>query len=193
MNKPDTNLSEFIQVERSIIPSFVCDYLVSETEKREWRTHKWYSYGQDEYSVDEDKNHYIQNASPDLQGMLTPIISQVLNDYSSKNKFSCKKIDSITSKFSNIVFNRYSPGQMLDQHQDHINALFDGREKGIPILSLILNLNDDYDGGDLFFWDDYVVPLGKGDVVVFPSLFLYPHGIMEVKSGKRYSAVSWAW
>ena len=82
---------------------------------------------------------------------------------------------------------------MLDQHQDHINALFDGKEKGIPILSMIINLNTDYEGGELFFWNDHTIQPGIGDIIIFPSLFLYPHGIKEIKSGKRYSGVSWAW
>ena len=192
-NNPHSNLVDFIDVGKSIIPSFICHYIVSEAEKRNWRPHKWYSYGDDEFSVDKDKNQYIQNADSDLQGLLSPYIRQSLSDYASKNIFACQKIEGITSKFSNIVFNRYSQGHMLDQHQDHINALFDGKEKGIPILSMIINLNTDYEGGELFFWNDHTIQPGIGDIIIFPSLFLYPHGIKEIKSGKRYSGVSWAW
>ena len=97
------------------------------------------------------------------------------------------------NKFSTIRFNRYGNGQIMRQHHDHIHSLFDGNEKGIPVLSFILNLNDDYEGADLFFWENHVVPLGKGDIIMFPSLFLFPHGVTEAKRGKRYSSVSWAW
>ena len=45
------------------------------------------------------------------------------------------------NKFSAIRFNRYAPGQTMRQHHDHIHSLFDGNEKGIPVLSFILNLN----------------------------------------------------
>ena len=34
-----------------------------------------------------------------------------------------------------------------------------------------------------------MVPLGKGDIIMFPSLFLFPHGVTEARKGKRYSAV----
>ena len=78
-------------------------------------------------------------------------------------------------------------------HQDHIHSLFDGKEKGIPVLSLVGNLNDDYDGANLYFWDDNIVPLGAGDIVLFPSLFMYPHGVTEATRGNRYSFVSWTW
>jgi hypothetical protein len=28
---------------------------------------------------------------------------------------------------------------------------------------------------------------------MFPSLFMYPHGVKEARQGRRYSFVSWAW
>ena len=42
-------------------------------------------------------------------------------------------------------------------------------------------------------WEDYELDLGKGDIVMWPSNFLYPHGVTEATKGKRYSAVTWAW
>ena len=33
----------------------------------------------------------------------------------------------------------------------------------------------------------------KGDLVIFPSSFLYPHEICKVTKGSRYSYVSWVW
>ena len=95
------------------------------------------------------------------------------------------------NKFSTIRFNRYGKGQIMRQHHDHIHSLFDGNEKGIPVLSFILNLNDNYRGADLYFWEDHAVHLGKGDIIMFPSLFLFPHGVTEAREGVRYSAVSW--
>ena len=105
----------------------------------------------------------------------------------------CERTSQMMNKFSQIRFNRYGKGQIMRQHHDHIHSLFDGKEKGIPVLSFILNLNDNYRGADLFFWEDHAVHLGKGDIIMFPSLFLFPHGVTEAREGKRYSAVSWAW
>ena len=33
----------------------------------------------------------------------------------------------------------------------------------------------------------------KGDVLIFPSNFLFPHEVKPVKKGTRYSAISWTW
>ena len=34
--------------------------------------------------------------------------------------------------------------------------------------------------------------LKKGDILLFPSTFLYPHRVEQVKKGTRYSFVTWA-
>ena len=76
-------------------------------------------------------------------------------------------------------------------HCDHIHSLFDGERKGIPVLSVLGALNDDYEGGEFIMFDDYKIPLKTGDVVIFPSVFLYPHKVMPVTKGTRHSLVLW--
>jgi predicted 2-oxoglutarate/Fe(II)-dependent dioxygenase YbiX len=63
-------------------------------------------------------------------------------------------------------------------------------------LSVIINLNDTYKGGDLIFVNQKEIEikrckLKRGTIVFFPSNFMYPHGIEPVIEGERYSIVSW--
>ena len=192
-NKYDTQLCELIHIERSIIPADLCDYLVESIETDKWSPHKWHNGITNTSKSEETKELDVQNITDERQQLLSPFLSKACVAYNTLFSFNCEKTKRIVSKFSPIRFNRYSPGQIMRQHHDHIRSLFDGDQRGIPVLSLILNLNDDYEGAELFFWDDYVVPLGKGDIIIFPSLFLFPHGVKEATKGKRYSAVSWAW
>jgi predicted 2-oxoglutarate/Fe(II)-dependent dioxygenase YbiX len=37
------------------------------------------------------------------------------------------------------------------------------------------------------------IKLKKGDLLIFPSVFLYPHKVEPVKKGIRYSFISWVW
>lgn len=111
----------------------------------------------------------------------------------------CKEISN-HDIFSGVIhqccpprLNRYNPGTLMRPHYDHIHNLFDGQRKGIPVLSLIGVLNEDYDGGELTFFDDYELKTQAGDIIVFPSCFLYPHYVKEVTKGSRYSFVSWGW
>ena len=83
--------------------------------------------------------------------------------------------------------------QKMNLHCDHIPTIFDGQRKGIPTLSLLGSLNDNYEGGDLILFDDFKIELEKGDLIIFPSNFLYPHRVEPVLSGVRYSYISWVW
>jgi predicted 2-oxoglutarate/Fe(II)-dependent dioxygenase YbiX len=94
--------------------------------------------------------------------------------------------------YSNIRFNKYKSGTEMRKHWDAIKEIFDGEVKGIPILSVIGLLNDNFTGGDLLISDNKV-ELSTGDVVIFPSSFMYPHEITKIKSNERYSFVSWVY
>ena len=194
MNDPRTQLKDLIHVEKGIIPTNLCDHIIQDIETREWKPHTWYNAVNQSFGSEETMELDVQSITPELQQLLTPIMIQAGAAYNHKYAYlRCERTTQIMNKFSSIRFNRYGSGQIMRQHHDHIHSLFDGNEKGIPVLSFILNLNDDYEGADLFFWENHVVPLGKGDIIMFPSLFLFPHGVTEAKKGKRYSAVSWAW
>lgn len=193
LNNPESKLKDLIHVEKGIIPGNICDYVINDIESREWRSHSWYNAQAGTFGSEETMELDVQNTTDELQALLTPYIIAAGASYNEKYHFECERTRQIMNKFSKIRFNRYAPGQIMRQHHDHIHSLFDGVEKGIPVLSFILNLNDDYEGADLYFWDNCVVPLGKGDIIMFPSLFLFPHGVTEASKGQRYSAVSWAW
>jgi len=95
--------------------------------------------------------------------------------------------------FSEIRFNKYEETRVMTEHCDHIHTMFDGERKGIPILSCLTMLNDDYLGGEFVMWGDEIIPMGEGTTIIFPSCFLYPHRVDPVTAGVRYSCISWAW
>ena len=94
-----------------------------------------------------------------------------------------------SSKINQIDLLKYGPGGKYEVHTDHYTT-------SIRHLSIIINLNDDYEGGDLVFTDQKEqevkrLKLSKGSIVFFPSNFIYPHGIQPITKGTRYSIVSW--
>ena len=193
MNNPGTKLKDLIHVERGAIPPDLCDYIIKDIETREWEKHSWYNDNMEVKSEDM-KELDVQNITSDLQSSLSPVMNHVASSYVEKYSYKQSyRTQNIMTTYTPIRFNRYSNGQTMRHHHDHIHSLFDGVDKGIPVLSFILNFNDNYEGADLYFWNDYKIPLGKGDVVIFPSLFLFPHGVTEIKKGIRYSGVAWSW
>ena len=89
----------------------------------------------------------------------------------------------------------YNKGTSMPNHCDHIYSLFEnkGLKRGIPVLSIITALNDDYSGGEIIMCGKYKYKLKAGETLVFPSNFLYPHEIKEITKGTRSSMVSWVY
>ena len=80
---------------------------------------------------------------------------------------------------------RYQEGGFYVQHTDS----FKEQQRSV---SCSLHLNDDYEGGNFGFFDGQMqVRAGKGSAVMFPSNFMFPHEIMPVIKGTRYSIITW--
>ena len=79
---------------------------------------------------------------------------------------------------------KYEPGQHFMEHHDH------GFSYNCTV-SLVAYINDDFEGGELFFRLQGITYKPKaGDVVLFPSNFMYPHQAKVVHSGTKYSLVT---
>jgi hypothetical protein len=92
-------------------------------------------------------------------------------------------------KINQIDLLKYDVGGKYVVHTDH--HTYTPRT-----LSVIINLNDEYEGGDLVFTDQKEqeikrLQLEKGTIVFFPSNFMYPHSIEPITKGTRYSIVAW--
>lgn len=80
---------------------------------------------------------------------------------------------------------KYSEGCFYTQHVDSFKA----RPRAVSCSFI---LNDDFEGGEFAFFDrELKYKLEKGDAIMFPSNFMYPHEIMPVTQGTRYSIVTW--
>jgi len=81
-------------------------------------------------------------------------------------------------------FIKYGPGQHFDVHSDHGYSY-------ICTLSSVGYLNDDYEGGELFFDKlNLKIKPKAGDLYLFPSSYIYSHAAMPVTSGTKYSVVT---
>jgi predicted 2-oxoglutarate/Fe(II)-dependent dioxygenase YbiX len=139
----------------------------------------------------------VLDATAEIQEMLYPYLSQAIQNYntiiSKENSFESFISTASVTRCCQVRFNRYKKNTLMRTHHDHIHNLFDGEQKGIPILSIVGLLNNDFSGGDFIFFDNYNVKLTAGDVMIFPSSFLYPHRVEEITSGTRHAFVSWAY
>ena len=85
---------------------------------------------------------------------------------------------------------KYDKNNFFKPHVDH------GSDHPRTI-SLIYLLNNDYEGGDLIFFnqtknnEEYVVEKKANRAIIFPSNFIFKHTVTPVKKGTRFSIVGW--
>lgn len=94
------------------------------------------------------------------------------------------------TKVIDSQFLRYGPGGKFNAHIDSYSST-------LRTLSVSVILNDNFNGGEFAFFDKtgkkelHTIKPVQGDIIVFPSNFMYPHAVHPVKFGTRYAIVSW--
>ncbi len=98
--------------------------------------------------------------------------------------------------YESAILLRYTAGGHYKKHADSDNYNVEHKVQVKTLdrdVSLLLYLNDDYEGGGIKFSKfNYRYQPRKGDLVFFPSDFRYMHEAEKVISGVRYAAVSWS-
>lgn len=173
-----TCLNDYVYKENIFSPEF-CDAAITTLDAGEWKPHRWYGNNQ-WHDVKDFVTAYNLELMAEMRDSILSCVSRYKHKYLDLNEFC------------GVRFNKYSVGEGIAEHVDHIRSLFDGERKGIPIISIVGTLNDNYEGGE-FLINGEVVDMKQGDMLVFPSCFLYPHMVKPVTKGIRYSWVLWGY
>lgn len=87
--------------------------------------------------------------------------------------------------YESFNFVKYDgPGTHFKVHADHGPTY-------VCTISAVIYLNDDYEGGDIWFprLDNLSIKPKAGDIVIFPSTYIYEHASQDMISGVKYSVV----
>lgn len=188
---PD-KIQDYVKVYENHVPKELCESATKKLESVNWDTHRFYNSKHDSY-VSYDKELSISNDNIEERAELSQYVWKaleryILTDFSSFSPWFCG-----WAGHTYVRFNRYTSDTQMKIHCDHIHSMFDGNRKGVPFLTVLGALNNEYEGGDFVMFGDKKVEMPSGAVVVFPSNFMFPHEVKPVTSGVRYSYVSWAW
>ena len=182
------NLKQYITLYKRVFDSACCQQIIDRSNQSSHTKHTWYNPYREVESLSDDLEPLI--SYPKYPSYIDDYIRDKMKDYTEIHKDNRFSIDAHTP----LRINKYEKGNIMDKHVDHIQSIFDGKNKGVPILSFIIGLNDNYKGGEVVFftgWNEKKYRVEKGDMLIFPSCFLYPHRVESIKSGIRYSAVGW--
>ena len=181
------NINDYIVVVPNVVSSELCDAVLAEYKNCDDWINATVKNGENlnirncqtigmSFSGTMEKN---QETRQKIDQKLFASASEAIKQY--KEKFSLCSIE----QDSGYDLLKYEIGGFYTEHIDS----FKDRPRAV---SCSFALNDDYKGGEFAFFDrELVYNLKKGSCIMFPSNFMYPHEIMPVTSGTRYSIVTW--
>jgi len=187
----EKDLRAYVKVYENHLSDEICNQTLEEIEKINFHQHNFYDVHTGKYSA-QSGNRELDvswdniSTRPIIMQRIWDGLSQYMTDFNFPWYHSWKG-------YSGVRFNQYKEDRLMALHCDHIHSLFDGEIKGIPTISVVGALNDDYEGGEFVMFEDEVIKMPKGCLLLFPSIFLYPHRVDPVTKGVRNTYVSWAW
>ena len=178
-------LSDYIKLYPNTYSINECKKLLDNLAKKEWTKHSWYNPDFGKHTKESDPFVVDYHDFP-----LNPVMNKI-GEYVK----DLVVYPPIVRQLTYPRANQYRQGCEMAIHNDHIHNIFDN-DSGIPTLSIIIMLDEDYEGGELVYEfkdGDLSFKLRSGDVIIWPSLFMYPHRVNKVTNGVRTSIVTWAY
>jgi translation initiation factor 2 beta subunit (eIF-2beta)/eIF-5 len=181
-------IKDYISIMDNAIPNNLCEEIIKEYNK----SPDWEEAGISHGSV----NKEIRNCK---------IIGISLDTIINKNKDIRKKIDDDIFECAKKVMTKYNEkfthtniskdtgyNLLKYEHGGFYTEHVDSFTNAPRTISCSFTLNDDFIGGDFSFFNNKITyPLKKGSAIIFPSNFMYPHSVLPIVQGTRYSIVTW--
>lgn len=186
------NLKDYVKIYDDFLDQKFCKTVIKNLKKDEWEKHSFYVPAEDNRKSYDTDFQVSLGKNLKESTIINEKLWHIIKKYISEDKNIIKWFSGWNG-YTLARFNRYDKNTEMREHCDHIHSIFDGTLKGVPVLSMLGALNDNYEGGDLIMWQDQKIELKAGQIMVFPSNFLYPHKVTPVTKGARYSYVSWVW
>ena len=176
-------ITDYIGFYENKLSNDVCDKIMSHNwsfKKSTYQNHKGTIKNSNERVKMDDV--WVEQNMPFYDDIKKGVL-KTMKEYSKHHKrFNC-------IHHTDFRINRYSEGGFMSNHVDNIHHSH-GQDYGYPQVSVLLYLNEDYEGGEFFVAEEVFLP-EKGSAIIFPSNFMYPHEAKVVTKGTRWSIVSW--
>ena len=119
-----------------------------------------------------------------------------LEEYAKRVRaFNWSYYDTNSFHCSEMIIRRYNEGSEFKfHHDDIIGEIFPHwflRRQNILTCNFYFSDAKDYDGGDLVFTCGKTFHPSMGDIIIFPSNWMFYHEVQKTIKGKRYSGTVW--
>lgn len=105
---------------------------------------------------------------------LSTIFETLYEEYRKENDFLLRS--PVEKQDMHVI--RYKTGEGIPPHSSRVGTIS---------ISFVAFMNDDFQGGELYFPDnDITIKPQKGAIVFFPSTYIMPHAVAPIKDNERY-------
>lgn len=195
MNNFPIDIRDYAKLYHNVFSNDFCEQTIESLKLEQWKTHQFFNI-KNEYIYRGNDFMHISSTNFNEQETIMKTLWNLINQYVLVEFSHCyEKFQwfGAWSAYTSVKFHKYDENTDMKLHCDHIRDIFDGERKGVPILTIVGLLNDDFEGGDFLLWEKEKIDLKQGSVLIFPSNFMYPHEVTSIQRGCRYSFVSWVW
>jgi Rps23 Pro-64 3,4-dihydroxylase Tpa1-like proline 4-hydroxylase len=168
--------------EHSVLSKDECDKIISSHLNTVWENSDVYNERGERISLSDHRRCYLVLVQKkEVDDLIYKAFSSALTEY--KKQYS---LQPIVERDTGYTLLKYNKGDFYKLHVD--GAAYTSSRK----ISGLLYLNDDYDGGELFFpRQNYKYKPKTGSVLMFPSIYTHPHESLEILNGTKYAVVTW--
>jgi hypothetical protein len=139
-----------------------------------------------------DASYWADRVATDVTlNSVDPKVVDIIKGMQARLKLEVDKFFKVDAFPTSAAVVRWLPGQLQMPHAD--KELHVGEDRGKPNdfphydLAGLFYLNDDYEGGELYFPEQEIQFKPKaGSAYFFPGDMNYIHGVTEITSGIRY-------
>tara|TARA_R100001509_G_scaffold119859_2_gene74147 strand:+ start:443 stop:976 length:534 start_codon:yes stop_codon:yes gene_type:complete len=173
------NLKDFIKVYDNVLDKNICKQIVEKTDESKF---KKATVGN--YTLKTDtRNCYITGIDKDFDKIIFESVGKVLTLYQNDIGTFADGAEGIDTGYEHLIYKGSEKG-MYKTHTDHF-----GKEPRLLSISILLNNN--FDGGNFCFFDEYIIEKKVGSAIAFPSNFMFPHSVLPVSNGDRHAIITW--
>ena len=146
--------------------------------------------------LNDDADTYFDPDIKYIDDVRDRIFLDGLKEYSSKiRSFNWSYYDTKSFHCSEMIIRRYNEGSEFKYHHDDIiGEIFPHcflRRQNILTCNFYFSDAKNYDGGDLVFTCGKTFQPSMGDIIIFPSNWMFYHEVQKITKGKRYSGTVW--
>ena len=147
---------------------------------------------------DEDIGNELHQSIRTSCGLSIPSAAKFNKEFEKINKKSSELISSALHSYKNIfrieeeIKDVEVYGLLKYSKGEHYNFHYDGTTDSKRSVSVLIYINDDYEGGEIEFPNFKIKIKPKaGTLILFPSNYAYGHIAHPVTSGTKYVIATW--